>query len=206
MKLTLVGLLSLAFSALYGQEKENAEVYEVYVERHQTVANFLAPGITHEFRVSPGSTLTLRAQIFPVAYFSTTYEPYDYYGPYYYDVVDNFQFDLRPALDVEYRHYYNFASRERKGRKTAHNSANFVSFLLRGLGPALLTPSEELLWIYGVGNFAMVAGPQWGIQRNYGKRFNLQLAVGPGLSYDTEFQRASFTLLGDLFLGFRLGK
>lgn len=198
IKLTFVGLLSLVFSTLYSQEQTDAEGD---VEKHQTVANFLAPGITHEIGITSLSTLMLRVQIYPVAYFSSTYYDYGYY-----DTIDDVQFDLRPALDAEYRYYYNVAARERKGKNTTHNTANFVSFLVRGLGPTLLNSSEDIRWEYGVGNFLVMAGPQWGIQRNYGKRFNLQLAVGPGVSYDPQFSQTSFTLLGDLFLGFRLGK
>lgn len=196
-KILLLVVVTFTISTLYGQE---SYITDPKIEKNQTVINFLAPGITHEFSISSQSTLMLRGQIYPVAYISKSIY-YDFQGNYPYEQTE-FQFDLRPSIDVEYRNYYNLNNRNQKNKQTKYNSANFISVLARGMGPTVINSNKT----DEIGNFITMGGVQWGIQRNYGKRFNFQLAIGPGVTYDYEFNYTNFTVLGDLYLGFRLGK
>ncbi len=65
-------------------------------------------------------------------------------------------------------------------------------------GPAIIK-SEGIT----TADFGGYAGAVWGMQRNYGKSFNLQLSIGPGIGFADG--NISFVPLGGLSLGFRLG-
>jgi len=106
---------------------------------------------------------------------------------------------LRIGVTGEFRHYYNLDKRLSKGKRVDKNSGNFIAPVVTIMGPAL-AHSDNV----EVANFATAVGGVWGIQRNYGKRFNFQLSIGPGVGFaDGEI---SFVPMGGLSLGFRLGK
>lgn len=93
-------LFILAFYVLHGQEyKELASP----VGKNQTILTVISPGISHEIGLSTKSTMLYRAHLRTVGYMSRLYN----------NTVENtyenfkLRIDLRPAIDLEYRYYYN---------------------------------------------------------------------------------------------------
>ena len=93
-------------------------------------------------------------------------------------------------------YYYNFEQRAEKKKQTGNNGANFFSFgLVRGFMPftsAELNTTSEY-YVNGVRQpdievpiepyASWSIGPNWGIQRQVGKRFNLELILGANAEY-----------------------
>lgn len=104
---------------------------------------------------------------------------------------------LRPVIQTEFRYYYNLDKRAAKGKRTTNNSGNFIAPVVNLFGPAI-AKSENVT----VANFASVLGTVWGIQRNYGKKFNFQLSIGPGIGLSED--EIEFVPMGNLSLGFRI--
>lgn len=106
---------------------------------------------------------------------------------------------LRPAVDMQVRHYYNLNKRLQKGKKIAHNSGNYIAGVVGAAGPSILK-SDNMY----VADFTLTLGAMWGIQRSYGERFMMNVGIGPGVSfYDSQ---SEFTPVGGITLGLRLGK
>ncbi|RYY66668.1 MAG: hypothetical protein EOO12_03560 [Chitinophagaceae bacterium] len=129
---------------------------------------------------------------------------------------------FEPAASFQYRYYYNYKARSRAGRRTENNNLNFVG------------PLYQVFWtrnsMYApVGEKQDEVRPEhdlgfvWGMQRNYPKRFSLELAVGVGYAFrkETRYQYSntypytyttwtesanSYTIVGQFSLGFWLGK
>ena len=120
-----------------------------------------------------------------------------------------------PALTLQYRYYYNSAKREAKGKRTEINSLNYVCAIVE------TTFSKESISssYYPEKNHRAINifGLAWGIQRNYQKRFSLDLNLGPGYLYTkvtTTNDAGQFihknigqlTTVGQINLGFWLNK
>lgn len=102
-------------------------------------------------------------------------------------------------LQGEFRYYYNLDKRLEQGKRVDRNSGNFIAPLVRLSGPAFLKSDNV-----EVKDFAAIVAGVWGIQRNYGERFNFQLAIGPGIGFTED--EVLFVPAAILNLGFRLGK
>lgn len=84
---------------------------------------------------------------------------------------------LAPTVTVEPRWYYNIEKRDRKGKHTANNSANFVTLAVKFYpdlfkigGPDYLSVPNQISVI-----------PKWGIRRAIAKsNFNYELGIGIG--------------------------
>ncbi len=107
---------------------------------------------------------------------------------------------LSPTFSSQFRHYYNLNKRAEQGKRVDKNSGNFIAPIVKLYGPAL-TKSGNV----DVPDFMTALGAVWGIQRNYGKSFNFQLDLGPGIVF-VEGEAASFAPIAELSLGFRIGK
>lgn len=160
------------------------------VEKKQFTYHLLA-NVSYEVGVSRLNTVRLSGPIDGGA----VYEVYtDFQGntqtqSYYY---------VRPAIVGEFRHYYNLDKRLEKGKRVDKNSGNFLAPVVIVYGPTLLK-SDGLEAV----DFGGVIGGVWGIQRNYGKTFNFQLSIGPGVGFaDGE---ASFVPIVGGSFGFRIG-
>lgn len=161
------------------------------------------PGISYEARV--GRLQTIYAQVFMSA--STRVTETIEHGVVYDLYID-------PALALQYRYYFNLKARENKKKRTKMNNLNYIS-------PAYEVVFSEL----PVGNYDLPVerrpihrlGLLWGMQRNYKRRFALDLNLGPGFLFTTttytdidsqQFTRkeSTFILMGQINLGFWLNK
>jgi len=111
----------------------------------------------------------------------------------------NSYYYVSPTISGEFRHYYNLKKRQEQGKRVDKNSGNFVAPIAKLYGPALIKSNNA-----DVPDFLAALGAVWGIHRNYGKSFNFQLSLGPGIGFLDG--TASFVPIGDLSLGFRIGK
>jgi hypothetical protein len=195
----LVGCLLTAISiSSFSQTSESADITNI------TRATFFSPGISYEARIGKFHSIVGNAFLATSIYFSYSST---------FGTNSGIYFDL--ALALQYRYYYNYAKREAKGKRTAKNSLNYIStiagtnFTTNRLSSSYLE-EEERRPIYSI-------GIAWGFQRNYPKRFSLDLNLGVGYAYasNTKFdefgQRVKvnagrFTTIGDLSLGFWLNK
>jgi hypothetical protein len=80
-----------------------------------------------------------------------------------------------PGFDIEYRNYYNYNNRIKKGKKTAYNSANFLFGRIDAIMPV---KNQNYLGI--------VFSQGWGIQRQLWKKVLLcyHLGVMEHIYYD----------------------
>lgn len=192
MRLFYAFLMAAAFSisSLFAQLNENPSV-----EKRQFVYHLLA-GASYELGLNNTSTIRFSGPL----QFNMWYES-KIYGYPYESAVHETQFVsyLRPSITTEFRNYYNLEKRAAKGKRVTNNSGNYIGTLVNLFGPAI-AKTDNLI----VPNVAASAGVVWGIQRNYGKRFNFGLSLGPGIGFsDNEIE---FAFMGGLSLGFRIGK
>ena len=147
--------------------------------------NFLLPGVSYEQRLASDKTFFISA----------------YTDAFIIDngLVDE-ELDLFFSANIngEFRTYYNFAKRSEKGRRTAVNSANYISPLYIGRY-SRTGDFDQLQWVNQLGF-------QWGMQRNGPKHFGLDLSFG--LLYTVNAQNTNYPTVGPLIqlrLGFWLG-
>lgn len=85
---------------------------------------------------------------------------------------------LAPNITIEPRWYYNIEKRDRKGKYTGHNSANFATVSFRYFPDAFI--------IGGHPDYVTIPNqisitPKWGIRRSIAKsNFNYEFAFGVG--------------------------
>jgi hypothetical protein len=192
--------LPLVFVAAncFAQDDTGPEVTDV------VKATFLNPGISYEKKTGKFQTLYGQAFMNTSAYY--TYS--SYYGS-----ESNIYFD--PALALQYRFYYNAVQRTKKGRRTEMNSLNYIApvyevvFSKRRVSEFYSDEKDR--------RAINTIGLAWGFQRNYRKRFSLDLYLGLGYqfskatSYDNNGQPFTRTegLLGSVAqinLGFWLNR
>lgn len=159
---------------------------ETRVEKKQFTYHMLA-GISAEMGVARTSTVRVSGPVELGFVWQATSSSSDLYAY------------LRPVVNGEFRYYYNLDKRYAQGKRVVNNSANFIGPIISLYGPAIVK-SDNI----SVVDFASVFGAVWGIQRNYGQRFNFQLSLGPGIGITEE--ETSFTPVGQLSFGFRIGK
>ncbi|KQM72724.1 hypothetical protein ASE74_21825 [Pedobacter sp. Leaf216] len=84
----------------------------------------------------------------------------------------NTYFNISPNINAGFRRYYNFDKRNKKGRKTANNAANYYGLDVSAYFKPLLNNDY-----FGNGEIGIT--PQWGYQRSIGKKINFELMLGP---------------------------
>ncbi|MEE9361506.1 MAG: hypothetical protein V3U92_02800 [Cellulophaga sp.] len=89
------------------------------------------------------------------------------------------EFGIFPFFEGQYRWYYNFNRRKGKGKRTAHNSANYLA-----LSSTLVSGKPLLGNLEGNEGYWGNVGPVYGLQRTYKRGFNLNLEFGFGYSFD----------------------
>lgn len=87
---------------------------------------------------------------------------------------ENFDYDVRGTLGIQYRNYYNLARRDSKGKRTHLNSANFVALDLSLYTPRIVGDIDV--------HTALLLTPLWGIRRVY-SHFFYELNLGLGLGF-----------------------
>ena len=188
-------LVLLAATSCFSQNDTKTDIRDV------TKLNFFDPGISYEKRIGKLQSLTAQA------FLSTSI----YLG--YSDALGNTsRIDIYPALSLQYRYYYNAAKRNAKGKRTEMNSLNYVTALAE-----VDFYREQLSFTEDDLRTLKVFGIAWGLQRNYPKRFSLDLSVGLGYvfskqttindagEYVTE-NTGAVTNIGQIGFGFWLNK
>jgi len=193
MKRIFLTTLMVATFASISFAQKNTES-EAKVEKNQFAYNILT-SVSYERGIGDKTTLRLSGPITGGVLFSkSSITINDYHHE-----ESEWGYSVRPALDMQIRHYYDLNKRLRKGKKVAHNSGNYIAGVVGAAGPSILKSDN----VY-VADFTLTVGAMWGIQRNYGERFMMNVGIGPGVSfYDSTTE---FTPVGGITLGFRLGK
>lgn len=147
-------LTVLGMSTLHAQKN---------VENHHFKATFLFPGAIYELGLTNNSTLRLDVST-DFSFMASTIG----------GIRISNQFGFFLGGGPQYRYYLNYERRNRKGKNTRNNSANFIALNARYLfGNALL---GDLDFISDV----ITVGPVYGFQRTYASGFNLELWFGLG--------------------------
>ena len=190
-------ILILIPANCFCQDNGNADIDDI------TKITFFNPGISIEKRIR--TFQSLYAQVFMNTSFSIGYS--EALGN-----TSSLHFD--PAATLQYRYYYNSAAREAKGKRIDFNNLNYASFILE---TTLITERILLVDYTKKEHYPLIKfGAAWGIQRNYKKRFSIDLNFGAGYLFakETTFDTGElvtknigkFTTLGQVNLGFWLNK
>ncbi len=155
------------------------------VEDHMFKANLLlTPGIEYEVGVSKNATLDFRLGT------GLVYVQYN---------NDEEDYGIFLTLEGAYRHYYNFERRERKGKNTSGNSANYIAMT------TFFAPGSPIIGDLDVDlDYVGQVGPVWGFQRTYNSGFNLGLELGVGYTFDN--LDGYVTPIANFRLGWAFGK
>ncbi|RYY88580.1 MAG: hypothetical protein EOO15_08600 [Chitinophagaceae bacterium] len=212
MRNTVLLLLSiLSLTTTIAQQKNTDSTAGI---RDLVRVTFLNPGISYEKRIGRFQSMVVQA------YGGLGFEGSDNTSPagVRYDVY------FEPGGSLQYRYYYNYNARSAAGRRTENNNLNFVGPLYqfawaRTGATSSFSPYEEVSDAHAVHNLGFV----WGIQRNYPKRFSLDLGIGVGYLFEKRTRYtyspnppftgtrvtenvSNYTFVGQFSLGFWLGK
>ena len=205
-----IALLTLLCSIAHGNaqvEKDTALSFDANKQKAAVAnsiikANFWGPGISYEKKIGKSQSLYTEAILVMEV------------GIGYSSSLSNLSyFHASPALDLQYRYYYNSAQREAKRKRTEMNNLNYIS---GGVG-ATFYKYKEYISPQGDLMVSKTIGITWGLQRNYPKRLSLDLSLGGGYSFRTEARlndtgeytiknKRGFTGLAGFKLGFWLNR
>ena len=146
--------------------------YELHTA-NVTKVTFINPGFSYEKTIAKFQTLYAQAFMNTSASFS-----------YSSSLGSNSKFYFDPAATLQYRYYYNGAKRLAKGKRTEMNSMNYLTAVFESVFSKRHTHKVN----YVEKNIRPInsLGLAWGLQRNYKKRFSLDLYVGLGYLFTTE--------------------
>lgn len=192
-KLSICSLLLLSLTS-YSQETKETDVTDVFK------ANFFDPGISFEKRI--GNSQTVYAQ----AFLSTSV-----FIGYSSSLGNISSVDIYPAFTLQYRYYYNGNKRAAKGKRTEMNSMNYISVVTEA------DFYKDNRYELNKSRTSKTLGAAWGFQRNYPKRFSLDINFGLGYSFGkqtvynypgsySDISYGELTTLGQISLGFWLNK
>jgi hypothetical protein len=154
------------------------------VEKNQFKIDFLNPGFTYEHGLTTNSTL------FSEVGLALAYSYSDYFGS---------SFIMTPFISEEYRYYYNFERRIKKGKNILRNSGNYLG----------LNASYYFIPL-GHENENYVGGSQlaafYGLQRTSKRGFNIGYQVGVGYEISKSDDDDGFTPYFRFTMGWVLGK
>lgn len=126
---------------------------------NQFSVNFLMPSLEYEVGVTEKSTIDLNL--------GTAFG--------YAKSGSNSDFGFFPVFQSQFRHFYNLKKRFERGKNTARNSGNYVAALVEVRSGEAIFGELDL-----VDDYALFAGPVWGLQRVYNSGFKLNLNLGAG--------------------------
>lgn len=165
--------------------------------------NIINPGLSYEQRIGKLQSLHVQAYMSPS------------FGVGFSDAIGTTSFFyIDPAVNLQYRYYYNARRRQEKGKRTEMNSLNYIGPVYDALfSKERVYPSGAIKTYKGT---IHRAGALWGFQRNYPSRFALDLAAGPVYLYSkvkfqsgndiTEVTTNEFDVMIQIRLGFWLNK
>jgi hypothetical protein len=169
-----------------------------------TRVTLLNPGLSYETRIGKLQTLYLQA-------FMNTSSYSDYSNSMGFD----YEFYFDPAVTAQYRYYYNGDKRLQKNKRTEMNSMNYVAVIGETVFSKMPMNSS---YLEETSRRAVSRlGVAWGLQRNFEKRFSLDLNLGlgylfaNGTTYDmtgakVKKSASQATMVGQLNIGFWLNK
>jgi hypothetical protein len=128
----------------------------------------LNPGVAYEKRI--GKFQTVIGQLF----MNTSVSPVSSNT----NVTPEVSFYFDPAISMQYRYYYNYERRSDKDKRTDLNSMNYIGVALESFFSKvnLIEKYKPELKPRAINSIGVI----WGIQRNYYKRFSLDLNLGIG--------------------------
>lgn len=152
MKNCLLLVLLISYSLVFSQSSKQ-------VEDNQFAINILLPGVLYEVGINKHATIASELTM-GFAYRESTYYE-DGFGIY-------------PIARFQYRNYYNFERRLRKGKRIAGNSGNYIA-------PTIAIQSGNALFgnLDFDSSYYLAAGAVYGIQRTAPRGFQFRLEAGP---------------------------
>jgi len=196
-KNTFLFLLIISINS-FAQEKMQTDITNI------TKVTFLDIGISYEKKVAKFQSIL--GQAFMNTSISIGYSS---------SLGNTSSIKFDPALSLQYRYYYNYNRRQKKGKRTEMNSLNYLSPTF----VTILTKKRISMSHYVENNRRPIntVGVVWGIQRNYNKRFSLDFNLGLGYLFTTaslpdntgqtiKENIERFSTLGQLNLGFWLNR
>jgi hypothetical protein len=163
MKIFLCIVLLVSFSVgINAQSGKN-------VEENQFKINIINPGIEYEAGIGTNQTINLGLGL----QFGAS------------GGGGEFNYAFLPAINAQYRYFYNMGRRLDKGKRIDGNTGNYLA------ASATLFTSDVVIGNVESGSgTAGFMGPVYGIQRTYPKGFNYTMEFGLGLyfSSDENFQ------------------
>lgn len=148
----LLILISCSFVSLEAQPYKNveAELFKV---------NFINPGVEYEVGIGHDQTLDFGLAL--------------QFG------ANDIGYAFLPAINAQYRYYYNFERREQRDKRIEGNSGNYLA------ASGTLFLEEVIIGNLDSGDgFFGILGPVYGIQRTYPSGFNFTLEFGLGYYFD----------------------
>ncbi|MEN2401296.1 DUF3575 domain-containing protein [Flavobacterium sp. MC2016-06] len=157
--------LFLLLSFLLVSSLQAQEEAATTVAKNQFKINMLFPGFVYEHGFTAKNTL---------------YSEVSLGAGYRYNSYNNDgTFDIYPMINAQLRHYYNLEKRANKGKRTAHNSGNFLALSAYYNFESISTNDD-----YGYFVQSFTIAPVWGFQRTYKRKLNLEVHLGAGVNFD----------------------
>ncbi|TVQ47010.1 MAG: hypothetical protein EA362_07165 [Saprospirales bacterium] len=119
----------------------------------------------------------------------------NYYGEIILGYPSSIEWQFKPMASISHRWYYNRLKRLNNGRIVKKNSGNYVSLKFMALGPDIISTDSKN------SDFIASLGPQWGMQRKYGKSLSFKLEIGPVVYWNSD-NKVGVELSGGIGLGF----
>lgn len=163
MKTLFTALALLCANILFAQDTPSATVAPSVTSLQ---LNLGALHLVHERGVSDDMTIRMELGVHQQFRFVSpeTTPRSSYYG-------------LRPVLGLAGRYYYNLAKRAERGRITTNNSGNFIGLLAQYRPDFFVyTTNDRINPVHHVR-----ATAYWGIRRQLGKRFDMEVTAGINL-------------------------
>src|SRR5690242_20430630 len=158
-KLFLLLLLTTSISS-FSQDKKDVDVTDVFK------LNFFDPGISYEKRIG------LQQTLYGKAFLSTSV-----FIGYSSSLGNISSVDVYPALGLQYRYYYNGNKRASKGKRVEMNSLNYIAVITEA------SFYKDNTYGLNKSRTEKTFGAAWGFQRNYPKRFSIDINLGIGYSF-----------------------
>jgi hypothetical protein len=195
--ITFLFFLAIATNC-FSQNKLQTDITDI------TKATFVNPGISYEKKI--GKFQSILGQAFINTSFSISYSS---------SLGNTSSITFDPALSFQYRYYYNYDKRQKKGKRTEMNSLNYLSPTFETIFSKNRISTSH--YIENNRRPINTVGVVWGIQRNYRKRFSLDFNLGLGYLFTTaslpdntgltiKENIGKLSSLGQLNLGFWLNK
>lgn len=195
-RLIILFVILLAPFKSISQENDKAAVTNV------SKLTLFNPGFSYERKI--GNRQSLYGHIFMNTSFSYSYSS---------SLGTDFHLYFDPSAALQYRFYYNGNRRAAKDKRTQMNSMNYINAVFQSVfskHPFYTGISET--HYRAINSLGLV----WGFQRNYQKRFSLDLYAGLGYTFarsiyqlDPQVARKGFgtiSPLGQINIGFWLNK